>query len=136
MLHFVDDAGKRREVRPGIDFTGLESKYPYILVHSQSETEQVLREYLRDEFGRETEWGVQCTGVEHTEDGVLATLERGDGTRELVSCRYLVACDGMNSRIRRSLGLVQDESDYAGTKMQNLDAVLHDFPDVEDYVHY
>jgi len=136
VLHFVNEAGQRREVRPGIDFTGLESKYPYILVHSQSETEQVLRDYLREEYGRETHWGVQCTGVEHVEDGVLATLEHADGRTELVTSRYLVACDGMNSRIRHSLGLIQDESDYAGTKMQNLDAVLDDFPDVEDYVHY
>jgi NADPH-dependent dioxygenase len=136
VLHLVDDSGNRREVRPGIDFTGLESKYPYILVHSQSETEQVLRDYLLEEHGRATQWGVTCKTVEHLDDGVLATLEHADGSQELVQCTYLVACDGMNSRTRRSLGLVQDESDYAGTKMQNLDAVLHGFPDVEDYVHY
>ena len=136
VLHLVDDAGARREVRPGIDFTGLESKYPFIFIHSQSETEQVLRDYLRDEYGRSTQWGVYCKTVEHLVDGVLATLEHADGSLELVHCQYLVACDGMNSRIRRSLGLIQDESDYAGTKMQNLDVVLHDFPDAEDYVHY
>jgi NADPH-dependent dioxygenase len=136
ILHLVDDAGIRREVRPGIDFTGLESKYPWILVHSQSETEQALRDYLLEEYGRSTQWGVNCTSVEHRNDGVLATLEHADGSLEQVHCQYLIACDGMNSRIRRTLGLVQDESDYAGTKMQNLDVVLHGFPDVEDYVHY
>jgi len=136
VLHFVDDAGNRREVRPGIDFTGLESKYPYILVHSQSETEQVLRDYLREEFGRETQWGSNCTAVEHDADAVLATVEHADGSTERIHCRYLVACDGMNSEIRGALGLLQDESEYAGTRMQNLDAVLHDFPDVEDWVHY
>ena len=136
ILHFVDESGNRREVRPGIDFTGLDSKYPYILIHSQSETEQVLRDYLREEFGRETQWGSHCTAVEHADDGVLATVEHANGAMERIHCRYLVACDGMNSGIRRSLGLLQDESEYAGTRMQNLDAVLHGFPDVEDYVHY
>lgn len=136
VLHFVDETGNRREVRPGIDFTGIETKYPFILVHSQSETEQALRDYLLAEYGRATEWGVACTGVEHRDNGVAAKLGHADGRSEEVHCRYLVACDGMNSRIRRTLGLVSDESDYAGTKMQNLDAVLHGFPDVEDYVHY
>jgi NADPH-dependent dioxygenase len=34
------------------------------------------------------------------------------------------------------LGLEQQESNYAGTMLQNLDAFLHGFPDVDDYVHY
>jgi NADPH-dependent dioxygenase len=42
----------------------------------------------------------------------------------------------MNSRVRRSLDLTQQESDYAGTQLQNMDVFLNGFPDVEDYVHY
>lgn len=136
VLHFVDDEGRRSEVRPGLDFTTIASRYPFILVNGQSDTEQVLRDYLRSGYGRETEWGVECVEVEHDADAVLATLRHADGRTERVRCKYLVACDGMNSRVRRTLGLVQDESDYAGTKMQNLDVFLHGFPDVDDYVHY
>jgi NADPH-dependent dioxygenase len=136
VLHFVNDSQQRSEVRPGIDFTTLDSKYPFIIVHGQGETEQVLRDYTKAEYGRSTEWGVECTQVQHEADGVLATLRHADGEQEQVHCRYLVACDGMNSRVRQSLGLVQDESDYAGAKMQNLDVFLNDFPDAEDYVHY
>lgn len=136
VLHFVDDDGERSEVRPGIDFTTIESRYPFILVNGQSHTEQVLRDYLREQHGRETDWNVECTGVEHDAGGVLATLRHADGRQERVRCTYLVACDGMNSRVRRTLGLLQDESDYAGTKMQNLDVFLHGFPDVDDFVHY
>jgi NADPH-dependent dioxygenase len=136
VLHFVDADGRRSEVRPGIDFTTLDSDYPFILVHGQGETEQGLRDYLLEEYGRSTEWGVECRSVEHRADGVLATLRHADGEIEQVHCRYLVACDGMNSRVRRSLGLIQDESDYAGAKMQNLDVFLNGFPDAEDYVHY
>ncbi|HYP79512.1 MAG TPA: FAD-dependent monooxygenase, partial [Steroidobacteraceae bacterium] len=57
------------------------------------------------------------------------------GTEE-IEARYLVACDGANSRVRRSLRLVQDESDYKGSVMQNLDVFLQDFPDTDEYVHY
>jgi hypothetical protein len=80
--------------------------------------------------------GVQCTDVRQHPDGVTATLVGPSGETELLSCEYLVACDGINSRVRRLLGLEQDESDYAGTVMQNLDAFLVGFPDADDYVHY
>jgi NADPH-dependent dioxygenase len=135
VLHFIDAQGKRSEVRPGIDFTTLDSRYPLILVHRQSETEQYLREYTGAHYGVAPDWNTQCVDVTQDADGVTATLESG-GAQELVHCRYLVACDGPNSRVRRSLGLEQEQSDYAGTQLQNLDAFLHDFPDADDYVHY
>ena len=56
VLHFVDAAGKRSEVRPGIDFTTVDSRYNYLLVHRQSETEQFLREYASEEFGVDPDW--------------------------------------------------------------------------------
>jgi 2-polyprenyl-6-methoxyphenol hydroxylase-like FAD-dependent oxidoreductase len=138
VLHFIDGAGRRSEVRPGIDFTTLDSRYPFILVHGQNETENAIRDYLLEEFGRGTEWNTQCTAVTQDGNGVVATLvhaDRSDET-EQVRCEYLVACDGINSRVRRSLGLEQEGSDYKGTILQNMDVFLHGFPDAEDYVHY
>jgi NADPH-dependent dioxygenase len=138
ILHFVDANGRRSEVRPGIDFTTVDSRYPYILVHGQSDTEKYLRDYTRDQLGRTTEWSTQCVDVRQDADGVTATLVHSDRNdeQELVRCRYLIACDGINSRVRRSLGLAQEESDYAGTVLQNLDAFLNGFPDADDYIHY
>jgi 2-polyprenyl-6-methoxyphenol hydroxylase-like FAD-dependent oxidoreductase len=137
VLHFVGADGRRSEVRPGIDFTGLDCRYPYILIHRQDETEQYLREYTSAQFGRVTEWGIECVGLTQEADGVTATLvHTADGAQEAVRCRYLIACDGPGSRLRRMLGLEQQESSYSGTMLQNLDAFLHGFPDVEDYVHY
>ena len=138
VLHFVDAAGRRNEVRPGIDFTALASRYPYILIHRQNETERFLREYAESHFGHSTEWGTECIGVMQDPDGVTATIVHtaDGGAQELVRCRYLIACDGPGSRVRRLLGLEQQESDYTGTMLQNLDAFLSGFPDVDDYVHY
>lgn len=135
VLHFVDAAGKRSEVRPGIDFTTLDSRYPYILVHRQSETEQYLREYTSAHYGVSPDWDTTCVDVKQDADGVTAVLESG-GVQEEVRCQYLVACDGPNSRVRAAVGLAQDESDYRGTVLQNLDAYLENFPDAGDYVHY
>ena len=135
VLHFVDAAGRRSEVRPGIDFTTVDSRYSYLLVHRQAETEQFLRDYTREQFGVAPEWNTTCVDVRQDETGVTATLESG-GVQEEVRCDYLVGADGPNSRVRRAVGLEQDESDYKGTQLQNLDAFLNGFPDADDYVHY
>ena len=135
VLHFVDAAGRRSEVRPGIDFTTVDSRYSYLLVHRQSETEQFLRDYTAEQFGVAPDWNTTCVDVRQDESGVTATLER-DGVQEEIRCDYLVGCDGPNSRVRRAAGLEQQESDYKGTQLQNLDAFLNGFPDADDYVHY
>ena len=138
VLHFVDAEGRRSEVRPGIDFTAIDCRYPFILVHGQNDTENNIRDYTREAYGREIEWNTQCVAVQQDAEGVTATLVHADRNdeQELVRCRYLIACDGINSRVRRELGLSQQESEYAGTVLQNLDGYLHGFPDAEDYVHY
>ncbi|MFO1502314.1 MAG: FAD-dependent monooxygenase [Steroidobacteraceae bacterium] len=136
VLHFVDDAGRRSEVRPGLDFTTLDCRYPRLYVHGQHETEGVLRDFLRTEHGQSTEWGSELVDVEHVDGGARARVQHPDGRTEVIEARYVVGCDGGNSRVRRSLKLLQDESDYKGSVMQNLDAFLHDFPDTDEYVHY
>ena len=140
VLHFVDDAGRRSEVRPGLDFRTLDCRYPVLFLHGQNETEQVLRDFMLAEFGEATEWSTEFLDVRHEGEGagahVVATLRHGDGRTEEVRCRYLVACDGKNSRVRRQLKLLQDESDYRGSVMQNLDVFLEDFPDDNEWVHY
>jgi NADPH-dependent dioxygenase len=135
VLHFVDANGKRSEVRPGLDFTQLDCRYPYMLIHGQCDSENNIRDYMRDQYDFEIEWGTKCTEIDQDGDGVTATLVH-DGDDERVRCQYLIACDGINSRIRESLELSQEESDYTGTVLQNMDVFLNDFPDVDDYVHY
>lgn len=136
VLHFVDDAGRRSEVRPGLDFTTLDCRYPRLYIHGQHETEQVLRDFLASEYGQSTDWGIELLDLRHVDGGAVATVRHADGRTEDIAARYVVACDGANSRVRRSLSLVQDESDYKGSVMQNLDVFLHDFPDTDDHVHY
>jgi NADPH-dependent dioxygenase len=123
-------------VRPGLDFRSLPSRYRFLLVNSQRESERILRDYLHERFGRSPEWGVTCTAVQDAGHHALATLQHADGREERVRCRYLVACDGVNSRIRGQLGLTQEGSDYAGTVLQNLDVELLDFPDDPAWMHY
>ena len=136
VMHYVTPMGQRHAVRPGLDFTTLPSRYQFLLLNSQNQTERFLREYLHDTYDRSPEWGVTCTSVHEAEDHATAVLQHADGRREEVRCRYLVACDGVNSRIRQQLGLAQEGSDYASTVLQNLDVELLDFPDDPAWMHY
>ena len=137
VMHFVKQ-NVRSEVRPGLDFTTLDCRYPFLLVHRQCETEEFIRDYMLVEYGLECEWHTKLVDVKQDNAGITATLVHGDDDtdREQVHCQYLVACDGVNSRVRKTLEVSQSESDYQGTVLQNLDAFLHGFPDADDYVHY
>jgi 2-polyprenyl-6-methoxyphenol hydroxylase-like FAD-dependent oxidoreductase len=138
VLHFVDGAGVRSEIRPGMDFTRVDSRYNYMVIHRQSESEAFIRDYVKQKYGRETEWHTRCVEVAQDDDGAVATLvhsDRGD-EREQVRCHYLVACDGANSRTREATGLGRQGQDYKSMVLQNMDVYLADFPDDDEYIHY
>ena len=137
VMHFLRD-GERTEVRPGLDYTTVDSRYNCIFAHSQSETEAVIRDYTQSRFGRTIEYNTAFQDLAQDADGVTARVthaDRGD-EEELIRCQYLVAGDGINSRVRRGLGLPVKGKDYKGSFFQNLDIHLHGFPDWTDYFHY
>jgi NADPH-dependent dioxygenase len=137
VMHFLRD-GERTEVRPGLDYTTVDSRYNCIFAHSQSETEAVIRDYTQSRFGKTIEYNTAFQDLAQDADGVTARVthaDRGD-EEELIRCQYLVAADGINSRVRRGLGLPVKGKDYKGSFFQNLDIHLHGFPDWTDYFHY
>ncbi len=136
VLHYAGQDGERRTIRPGLDFTRLDSSYPFLLLNAQNDTERLVREYTQEQYGLGPEWGVTCTGVAQDGETVTAQLRHADGSAELAQSRFLVACDGAGSRIRQQLGLLQEGSELEGVVLQNLDVVLKGFPDDEDWVHY
>lgn len=136
VMHFVGHDKVRREIRPGLDFTRLPSRYPMLLLNAQNDTEGLLQQYLKEKFQRVPEWGVSCGKLELHDDGVTAELLHADGRSESARFRYVVACDGAGSRIRQQLGLLQDGSDYAGTVLQNLDVEIEGFGDDVSMAHY
>src|SRR5665213_564544 len=107
------DAGRpitRAEIRAGtrriarIDFTGIETPYPYALFVPQSETERLLEEYL-GRLGVTVERRIELTGFTPGPDSVVATLRRADGGAEHVAADYLIGCDGAHSAVRHGLGM-------------------------------
>jgi 2-polyprenyl-6-methoxyphenol hydroxylase-like FAD-dependent oxidoreductase len=90
----------------GIPFGGLPTKYPYTLMIPQHLTEKVLLERL-EELGGKVRRPCEATGITQYDDRAVVTLDTG----ETITARYVVAADGMHSRIRDLAGLGDDTGD-------------------------
>src|SRR5688572_18368091 len=137
VMHFLRE-GQRTEVRPGLDYTTVDSRYNCIFAHNQSETETFVRDFTQARFGKTIEYNTTFHDLTLEPDAVTARVthtDRGD-EEELIRCRYLVAADGINSRVRRGLGMSVKGKDYAGSFFQNPDIHLNGFPDWTDHFHY
>jgi len=81
-------------------FDRLPTAYPYVLMIPQNVTEQVLLERLT-ELGGSVHRPYVAAGVRQSADGAEVTLESG----EVIKAQYVVAADGMHSKIRDLAGL-------------------------------
>jgi 2-polyprenyl-6-methoxyphenol hydroxylase-like FAD-dependent oxidoreductase len=113
--------------RTDVHLTGLATRFPFVLVTPQYETERVLERRAR-ELGVEIVHGAEVTGLRQDGDGVTADVRRrlddgsdgdgagasasagtggseGDGGTDTWRAAYLVGADGVHSTVRQALGL-------------------------------
>ena len=83
-----------------VDLARLPSRFPYLLITAQYNTERVLEERAR-KLGVEILRGVEVLGLRQDADGVDVQT-RGAGT---VRASYVVGADGVHSVVREALGL-------------------------------
>jgi 2-polyprenyl-6-methoxyphenol hydroxylase-like FAD-dependent oxidoreductase len=91
-----------------VPFDGLPTPYPYTLMVSQYETEDVLLGRLR-ELGGDVLRPYEVDTVVQAEDGVTLTMSTG----ETLGARYVVGADGMDSVVRQASGIGFSGSAYA-----------------------
>lgn len=127
---------KGKDVHPTLDFTGLDSTYPYILVYNQNDTEQRLREHLDARYNFRPEWNVELTGFAEREDGYDATMQSASGEQQIARPRWIVGCDGVHSSVRQTAGLSFEGETYEGMVMQMMDVDYSGFEGSDDWVHY
>ena len=76
---------------------------PFVNI-SQYRIEQILLARIQDDPHCVLHWSHRVTAVEQDRDGVWVYADTPQGEAKL-RCRYLIACDGVGSRLRAALGL-------------------------------
>ena len=96
------------------------SPYPFMLVHEQYKTEQMLLNDLRM-HGGEVMWETEIASLTQSDGGIDATLQRANGNElalspvegETLRTRYVIGADGAHSFVRRYLDLRFEGDTYA-----------------------
>jgi 2-polyprenyl-6-methoxyphenol hydroxylase-like FAD-dependent oxidoreductase len=101
-----------------LDFSFLDTRYPYALFFPQVRTEELLEEHAVA-LGVSVLREHTVTGVNQDDDGVMVTAETPAGPTAF-RARYVVGCEGGSSMVRKSAGI-----DFVGSSA-TLQCVLGD----------
>ncbi len=93
-----------------IDFSEIESDYPFTLMYPQDRTERVLLAALQ-KMGGAVRRPAELTSFERTSHGIVANLS-ADGAPVAIDARWIVACDGMHSTVREQAGIAFEGAAY------------------------
>lgn len=85
-----------------LDYTAWDTRYPHPVLLPQDQLEAVLEDRLT-KLGGQVLREHRVTGLHQDADGVTVTVAAPDGDRSLRG-RYLVACDGAHSSVRKIVG--------------------------------
>lgn len=83
-----------------LKLANIDAPYPFLLILSQQETEQILLKHL-EKAGGKVEWQTKLLDI--IDDKPL--IEHPTGAREVWGPDWIIGCDGAHSQVRHSLKL-------------------------------
>jgi 2-polyprenyl-6-methoxyphenol hydroxylase-like FAD-dependent oxidoreductase len=83
------------------DIDRTDTRFPYVLLVSQADTEAVLADYL-ESCGVTIERRVELVAFQQNPNGLICTLRHADGRDEAIRVIYLAGCDGAHSTVRKA----------------------------------
>ncbi|GAA0378418.1 FAD-dependent monooxygenase [Microbispora corallina] len=90
--------------RARLDLSGLPTRFPYMLAVPQYRTEALLESRAR-RLDAQIVPGAEVVGLRQDADGVDLDVRTREGEARTYRARYVVAADGVHSRVRQLLGL-------------------------------
>jgi 2-polyprenyl-6-methoxyphenol hydroxylase-like FAD-dependent oxidoreductase len=93
------------------DIGATDTRFPFILFVSQTETERVLADHLAG-AGVMIERGVELAAFDARETVVNCLVRHRDGREEQIHAAYLVGCDGAHSSVRKGAGFSFEGGSY------------------------
>ncbi|MDX8441605.1 FAD-dependent oxidoreductase [Mesorhizobium australafricanum] len=96
-----------------LNFAGLPTTYPYVLMIPQNLTEKVLAERIAA-LGGSVHRGIEAKMIMQDQEGARVTLFQ-NGREKTISARYVVGGDGMHSVVREAAGIGFDGEAYDGS---------------------
>ncbi|MFF7941589.1 FAD-dependent monooxygenase [Nocardia gamkensis] len=122
--HFVGTGEVAR-----LDFTQLDSSYPFMLNISQAETERILHE-KHASLGGTIEWNTELRSISTDSAGRVTArvVNKADGREEILHPERLIGCDGVHSTVRRQMGMPVVSGGYYADQMRMTDAPISGLP--------
>jgi 2-polyprenyl-6-methoxyphenol hydroxylase-like FAD-dependent oxidoreductase len=93
------------------DLGGSLSKFPFLLMLEQSQTEKILLKFIEDR-GYSVEREVQLQYFSQQDGRVTSKVILGDNSELIISSKYIIAADGVNSTIRNLLNIPFEGKSY------------------------
>jgi 2-polyprenyl-6-methoxyphenol hydroxylase-like FAD-dependent oxidoreductase len=87
-----------------LDLSSLPSRFPYMLITPQYQTERVLAERAR-RAGADIRYGSEVTGLTQRSDAVEVTVRQDGRPDKVLRAGWVVGADGMRSTVRQALGM-------------------------------
>lgn len=94
----------RRRIVGSLDFSGLDTAYPFTLMLPQSRTEEILEQRL-GELGGTVHRLHRVSAVRQDASGAVLDVKDSSGALSRVSARFVIGADGMHSMVREALGI-------------------------------
>lgn len=89
----------------------LDSPYPYTISLPQSDTEKLLAQHLK-QLGVDVERSIELVDLHQKDGSVKASLKNADGSQFSVDSKWVVACDGAHSTVRKILNVPFEGGQY------------------------